>query len=76
MNDEQKIFSVVVGLLQTIRDGYVINEDLSNEIINLGHTLNCTKSCTQDSTKLYTFNKHNAKLCGKLIEQIGTEIVL
>ena len=74
MSNEQKILSVVVGLLQTIRDGYVINEDLSNEIINLGHTLNCTEYYADNSTKIDTPENNNANLARKLISLIGTEI--
>ena len=76
LSDEQKILSVIVGLLQTVRDGCVANEDLPNEIINLGQTLNCTKSYTDNSTKLDTLERDNAKLCEKLILRIGTDIEL
>ena len=76
LTNEQKILSVVVGLLQTVRDGYVINEDLSNEITNLAHTLNCIEYYTDNSTKIDTSGNNNANLARKLINLIGTDIVI
>ena len=72
MNNEQKILSVVVGLLQTVRDGYVANSDLPGEVLNLSNILNNGNRISQhqENGKL-----NNAILCQKLIRHLGTYIV-
>ena len=72
MNNEHKILSVVVGLLQTVRDGYVANSDLSNEVLNLSNILNNGNRISQhqENGKL-----NNAILCQKLLNHLGTGVV-
>ena len=81
MSNEQKIMSVVVGLLQELENGIPLNSTLPNEMLNLacflsanrGKPLNDrTKKNTPVSTKEYTSKSEVAKLSRKLINQIGT----
>ena len=83
MNNEQKIMSVVVGLLQELEKGIPLNSTLPNEMLNLacflsanrGKRLNDrTKNYTTDSTKVDSSKSEIAKLSRKLIDQIGIGI--
>ena len=73
MSNEQKILSVVVGLLQTVRDGYVANNYLLDEVIDLNEFLNNEKTNSQHQEN---GKSNNAILCQKLLNHLGTGVVI
>jgi len=58
MKDDTEIFSVIVGLIQTLRDGCIANDTLPEEVEILGKKLrkHRIEKTTQNSTKLYTYD--------------------